>query len=84
MNPDWTDEFLAVESYLREHTDAKTDTPAALPIPANEPADPAKWQAIIAALTERGWRTAVGDGLELWFFAPGPLTDPGDVARSLN
>lgn len=78
------DTFVAVEDYLRAHTDARTDKPAQLPIPADEPVDAERWQCVTYLLIERGWRVATDDQGELWFFAPGPLTDPGDVARNLN
>lgn len=77
-------EFEAIERFLLEHADPKTDQPAPMAIPADAPADPAKWQLLCAWLDERGWRIAVDNTDELWAFAPGPLSDPGDVARNLN
>ena len=41
-------------------------------------------QWTVAQLVERGWRVAVLDDGGLAFYAPGPLSDPGDLARQLN
>jgi len=76
------DDAELAETYLREH--ARPGQPAALVIAADEPHDPERWAAITAWLQERGWRVAVDDDGELWFYPPGPLSDPGDVARNLN
>jgi hypothetical protein len=84
MNPDWIDDFVAAEKYLREQANAKTNRPAQLLLDADERADHQKWQTIISWLLERGWRVAVDDLGEVWFYAPGPLSDPGPGVRNLN
>jgi hypothetical protein len=82
-DPEWIEDFEAAEKYLQEHTDALTNTPGQLLVPVGT-VDDEKWRTIIAWLQDRGWRTAFDTAGELWFFAPGPLTDPGDQARSQN
>ena len=86
IDPDWIDDLVAVERYLLEHTDVKTNQAAQLPIDADESRDPAKWQTIIGWLLERGWRIAPVDDVTsgLLFYAPGPLSDPGNEVRMMN
>ena len=82
MKPEYLDDAERAETYLREH--ARPGRPAALMLAADEPPDPERWVAIVGWLVDRGWTTAVDDEGELWFYAPGPLTDPGAIARNLN
>jgi len=80
----YLDDFVAAERYLRVVTDARTNTPAQLPIPAGEMTDTEKWSTVAYLLLERGWRIAVDTEGQAWFFAPGPLTPPDDVTRQMN
>jgi hypothetical protein len=79
----WIEDLVAAETQLRAAADVATNKPAQLIITDGGPAD-AKWRWIISVLQERGFRTAVDDQGELWFYPPGPLTPPSDLQRQYN
>ncbi len=81
---EWADDLEAIERALRQSTDASRNRPAELLVPGDEELDPLEMQWVIAQLVDKGWRVAVLSDGGIGFYEPGPLTDPGDLARQLN